>query len=176
MKLPTDHVCGVGIVKSSAYGGIGQKLLEKMGWSNGEGLGKERNGIRDAVKLKTQFHTHGLGHKPEPEWKTHNWTEIYEFSLRGIMTSEDPSNHEEEEVTPIKEKHTISKQRRNPDGTKTTADIQELRIYERLQSKKSGRWGLRRAKLERIKKQEQKLHNIKKQKNKKLKGIRKQQL
>lgn len=172
MKLPTEHVCGVGIVKSSAYGGIGQKLLEKMGWSNGEGLGKDRNGIRDAVKLKTQFHTHGLGHKPEPEWKTHNWTEIYESSLRGI-TTDDPGS--DEEVTPVEGKQPVSNQRRNPEGTKTTADVQELRIYKRLQSKKSGRWGLRRAKLERIKKQEKELRNIKKQKNKKLKGIRKQQ-
>ena len=63
MKLPPNHVSGVGVVQSTAFGGIGQKLLEKMGWSVGEGLGKRRDGRREAIRVQTKHNTHGV-HPP----------------------------------------------------------------------------------------------------------------
>eukprot|EP00210_Caulerpa_lentillifera_P004958 g4732.t1 len=156
MKLPVNHVSGEGLVTPNAFNGIGQMLLEKMGWSQGEGLGKNRNGIRNPVKLKTQSHTQGLGHRPEPEWKVRQWTELYESSLQQIQVSFNRSpGTKTKKSNPVLEQEEVSIDRRNPDGTRTTASAQELGIYERLQSRRSGRWGLRRAKLERIKKQEE---------------------
>ena len=60
MKLPPNHVPGVGVVQSTAWGGIGQKLLEKMGWSAGEGLGKRRDGRREAIRVQTKHNTQGV--------------------------------------------------------------------------------------------------------------------
>ncbi|KAK6726818.1 hypothetical protein RB195_004868 [Necator americanus] len=38
-----------------------QKLMEKMGWSEGDGLGKNRQGNADSVKLKANYTGKGLG-------------------------------------------------------------------------------------------------------------------
>jgi hypothetical protein len=52
MKLPPGHVPGVGVPKASGFGGLGQRLLEQMGWSKGQGLGKEQDGMREAIEVK----------------------------------------------------------------------------------------------------------------------------
>lgn len=52
MKLPPGHVPGMGVHKATAYGGFGQKMLEKMGWSKGQGLGKEKHGMKEAIEVK----------------------------------------------------------------------------------------------------------------------------
>eukprot|EP00736_Rhodelphis_marinus_P012730 Rmarinus@m.3079 len=40
---------------------FGEKLMKKMGWSPGEGLGKEKNGISTYVRVYKRNHTRGLG-------------------------------------------------------------------------------------------------------------------
>jgi hypothetical protein len=52
MKLPAGHVAGVGVHKATAYGGFGQQMLEKMGWSKGQGLGKQKHGMKEAIEVK----------------------------------------------------------------------------------------------------------------------------
>ena len=45
MKLPEGYVPGVGLVKTKGgFGGFGQKMLERMGWERGQGLGKDKAG------------------------------------------------------------------------------------------------------------------------------------
>uniref|UniRef100_A0A3B3ZYT3 Uncharacterized protein n=1 Tax=Periophthalmus magnuspinnatus TaxID=409849 RepID=A0A3B3ZYT3_9GOBI len=44
-----------------AEGNKGRKMLEKMGWKRGEGLGKEGTGIRDPIELKIRKAQSGLG-------------------------------------------------------------------------------------------------------------------
>ncbi|XP_077566445.1 PIN2/TERF1-interacting telomerase inhibitor 1 [Stigmatopora nigra] len=59
---------------------IGQKMLERMGWSKGKGLGRSEQGIVDIVKvrMKKDLHGFGLGTKsdgtkdiPEDKWIKH---------------------------------------------------------------------------------------------------------
>ncbi|CAG01868.1 unnamed protein product, partial [Tetraodon nigroviridis] len=39
----------------------GRKMLEKMGWKKGEGLGKEGTGMKDPIELKIRASQSGLG-------------------------------------------------------------------------------------------------------------------
>lgn len=60
MKLPVGYVAGKGVVKASGYGGLGQRMLEKMGWQKGQGLGKEKDGMTDALEVKKKEDTLGV--------------------------------------------------------------------------------------------------------------------
>lgn len=42
-------------------GGFGERLLQKMGWSEGEGLGKERNGITEPIVVECKVDKKGVG-------------------------------------------------------------------------------------------------------------------
>jgi hypothetical protein len=63
MKLPAGHVAGVGVHKATAYGGFGQQMLEKMGWSKGQGLGKEKHGMKEAIEVKKKEDSLGVSLK-----------------------------------------------------------------------------------------------------------------
>lgn len=62
MKLPKGYIPGVGVQKATAYGGFGQKLLEKLGWKAGDGLGKDASGRKAAIEVKVKENT--LGTRP----------------------------------------------------------------------------------------------------------------
>ena len=38
---------------------FGQKIMEQMGWSEGKGLGKGKQGITENVRLKPNYETKG---------------------------------------------------------------------------------------------------------------------
>lgn len=51
---------------------FGQKLMEKMGWSKGKGLGKEEQGDKDHISVRIKDNTKGLGYKgKDDEWIKH---------------------------------------------------------------------------------------------------------
>lgn len=52
MKLPKNYVPGYGVHKPTCYGGYGQRMLEKMGWNKGQGLGREKGGMTEALEVK----------------------------------------------------------------------------------------------------------------------------
>uniref|UniRef100_A0AC34R1T0 G-patch domain-containing protein n=1 Tax=Panagrolaimus sp. JU765 TaxID=591449 RepID=A0AC34R1T0_9BILA len=39
---------------------IGQKMMEKMGWKDGKGLGKDEQGMKNNIKLKANYTQKGL--------------------------------------------------------------------------------------------------------------------
>ena len=61
MKLPVGYVPGQGVVKATAYGGYGQRMLERMGWTKGQGLGKTKDGIKQAIEVTKKEDTLGVG-------------------------------------------------------------------------------------------------------------------
>eukprot|EP00198_Chlamydomonas_reinhardtii_P003111 XP_001692447.1 predicted protein [Chlamydomonas reinhardtii] len=58
-----------GVAKSSA----GYKLLESMGWKEGEGLGAKKQGIKEHVKVKKKHDAMGVG-AAENAQNTRDWT------------------------------------------------------------------------------------------------------
>lgn len=70
MKLPVGYVPGQGVVKATAYGGYGQRMLERMGWTKGQGLGKTKDGIKQAIEVTKKEDTLGVGRaqRRRPTW------------------------------------------------------------------------------------------------------------
>ncbi|RUS74213.1 hypothetical protein EGW08_018019, partial [Elysia chlorotica] len=52
---------------------FGQKLLEKMGWEKGKGLGAQENGMTEHIKASYKWDQSGLGAGPQnPDaWVAH---------------------------------------------------------------------------------------------------------
>ncbi|KAH9291658.1 hypothetical protein KI387_043154, partial [Taxus chinensis] len=72
MAAPEGPVCYQGVARKSAA----FRLMKQMGWEEGEGLGKERQGIKEHVKVKKKQDTTGLGvNKAANNW-TFNTTEF----------------------------------------------------------------------------------------------------
>ncbi|XP_024986697.1 PIN2/TERF1-interacting telomerase inhibitor 1 isoform X1 [Cynara cardunculus var. scolymus] len=63
MAAPEAPLCYVGVAKKSAA----FRLMKQMGWEEGEGLGKEKQGIKGHVRVKNKQDTVGIGlEKPNP--------------------------------------------------------------------------------------------------------------
>ncbi len=73
---------------------FGAKILEKFGWKEGEGLGKSKNGITEAIQIKRREENIGLGKtKKEVMWNDKWWEQSYNNILKDIK----PLNNERKE-------------------------------------------------------------------------------
>ncbi|XP_058105669.1 G-patch domain-containing protein 1 isoform X2 [Magnolia sinica] len=57
MAAPEAPLCYVGVARQSAA----FRLMKQMGWEEGEGLGKDKQGIKGYVKVKNKQDTAGMG-------------------------------------------------------------------------------------------------------------------
>jgi len=75
-------------------------LLQKFGWKEGDGLGKERDGIKEAIKPKFQQDTSGLGVDKAAALTAPWWADVYNTTAQkisvDIRNNEDSSDSEEE--------------------------------------------------------------------------------
>lgn len=60
MKLPVGYIAGQGVAKPTGYGGLGERLLKSMGWESGQGLGKDAQGMKEALDVKKKEDTVGV--------------------------------------------------------------------------------------------------------------------
>lgn len=84
MKLPTGYVAGVGVVKASGFGGIGQRMMEGMGWSKGQGLGKNKHGMAEALEVKKKEDTTGIGATGGYDWAAKAWEAAFNQAAKAI--------------------------------------------------------------------------------------------
>ncbi|CAH1977783.1 unnamed protein product [Acanthoscelides obtectus] len=61
---------------------FGQKILERMGWKHGKGLGAKENGITEHVKVSYKNDSKGMGYKGNDE----QWTE-HEDKFAALLSS-----------------------------------------------------------------------------------------
>ena len=66
------------VVKSK----FGAKIMEQMGWSDGKGLGKAEDGMKDCIQVTRREEGAGLGGETETpsntfKWNDSFWTDIY---------------------------------------------------------------------------------------------------
>ncbi|KAJ4712005.1 PIN2/TERF1-interacting telomerase inhibitor 1-like [Melia azedarach] len=63
MAAPEAPLCYVGVARQSAA----FRLMKQMGWEEGEGLGKDKQGIKGYIRVKNKQDTNGVGlDKPNP--------------------------------------------------------------------------------------------------------------
>ncbi|KAH7640418.1 g patch domain-containing protein 4-like protein [Dermatophagoides farinae] len=91
---------------------FGQRMLESMGWQEGQGLGKDQTGITESIKPSFKFDNKGLGYKT----KSNDWIEdnnVYEQILSDLSKYHKPPNNSDAKKNEIKdlEKKTKSSNR-----------------------------------------------------------------
>ncbi|XP_055821613.1 G-patch domain-containing protein 1 [Solanum dulcamara] len=64
MAAPEAPVCYVGVARKSAA----FRLMKQMGWEEGEGLGKNKQGIKGYVRVQNKQDTAGIGTEKPNEW------------------------------------------------------------------------------------------------------------
>jgi len=62
--------------------------MEKSGWKRGQGLGRDRQGITDALKPKLKFDQHGMGHNRAEEFEFHWWDHVFNSAAKGITVDD----------------------------------------------------------------------------------------
>ncbi|KAJ8707244.1 hypothetical protein PYW08_011378 [Mythimna loreyi] len=65
-----------------------RKQLEKYGWTDGKGLGKNENGISEALKPKLKRSVAGVGHDAAAEFNEHWWTTLYDKAAANVEVKE----------------------------------------------------------------------------------------
>ena len=92
---------------------FGSKILEKFGWKEGEGLGKNKSGIKETIQIKRREENIGLGKKKIKEkWNDTWWENSYNNILKNIKGDknkkiEENSSDEEEEKLKRSRKNSI---------------------------------------------------------------------
>ncbi|XP_023015962.2 uncharacterized protein [Leptinotarsa decemlineata] len=69
-----------------------RKQLEKYGWSEGKGLGKNENGISAALKPKLKFDNSGVGHDAGRQFTNNWWEKLYNNAAENIDVEVDGKN------------------------------------------------------------------------------------
>ncbi|XP_015275781.1 PREDICTED: G patch domain-containing protein 4 [Gekko japonicus] len=61
-----------------------EKQLKKHGWEKGKGLGKQENGISEAIKVKVKCDSAGVGHNSAEQFTFHWWDHLFNSSAANI--------------------------------------------------------------------------------------------
>ena len=95
---------------------FGAKILEKFGWKEGEGLGKTKNGITEAIQIKRREENMGLGKtKKEIMWNDKWWEQSYNNILKNIKPVNNDKNEKNKERKKNEDKNT--KKRKNSNNS-----------------------------------------------------------
>ncbi|XP_044762714.1 protein pxr-1-like [Coccinella septempunctata] len=92
---------------------FGQKLMEKMGWSTGKGLGAKEDGMTEHIRVAYKNDTQGMGFKDrDDQWTEHesNFTELLN-TLVGPKGCKGAENSKELKVESLEKKSQVSKAR-----------------------------------------------------------------
>ncbi|KAG7242980.1 hypothetical protein INR49_017671 [Caranx melampygus] len=96
---------------------FGQKMLERMGWSKGKGLGRTEQGSTDHIKVKVKNDSYGLGANAshEDKWIAHqdDFNELLAQlnNCHGQNNNSDEPSPDEQKGFSLEEKSKTSKKR-----------------------------------------------------------------
>ncbi|RMX60062.1 hypothetical protein pdam_00004517 [Pocillopora damicornis] len=62
-----------------------RKQLEKHGWAEGKGLGKEESGISKAIKVNIKTDTAGVGYDAGDQFSFHWWDHVFNKTAKSIV-------------------------------------------------------------------------------------------
>lgn len=89
---------------------FGQKVLEKYGWKKGDGLGKKKDGMKEAIKPKLKANNLGFGFKLGAEFQDNWWENVYNEAASNISVEKNDTTcfvktiEEDVELLPHKKK------------------------------------------------------------------------
>lgn len=72
----------------SSASDFARRQLEKYGWQEGDGLGKERHGIREPIKVQKKNNQLGVGFNPHGDFDRGWWTKVYAKALDGVRSND----------------------------------------------------------------------------------------
>ncbi|KAJ3598164.1 hypothetical protein NHX12_001677 [Muraenolepis orangiensis] len=70
-----------------------QQLL-RHGWTEGKGLGRDENGISEAIKVKVKCNKEGIGHKKAEEFTFHWWDHVFNKASSSLQVESDQNGVE----------------------------------------------------------------------------------
>lgn len=85
---------------------FGQKMLEKMGWQHGKGLGANEDGITEHIKVSYKNDSKGMGYKESND----QWTE-HETNFSALLESLSGAKPEEVKLNSLEKKSQSSRAR-----------------------------------------------------------------
>ncbi|KAL3844546.1 hypothetical protein ACJIZ3_001949 [Penstemon smallii] len=129
MATPEVPLRYVGIDKSSAA----FRLMKQMGWEEGEGLGKEKQGIKGYVRVKNKQDTLGVGNEKPNAW-AFDTTQFDSILKKLKVQSVEINIDEEDEKDEMKEAATAAPSKDNQD---TVAKV--TRPQGRYQKREKGK-------------------------------------
>ncbi|KAK4746046.1 hypothetical protein SAY87_012358 [Trapa incisa] len=113
MAAPEGPLCYVGIARQSAA----FRLMKQMGWEEGEGLGKDKQGIKGHVRVKNKQDTAGVGVEKPNQW-AFDTTQFDGILKRLKVQSAETNDEEEKDKSQVQDETTDSKDQ--TPSTKTT--------------------------------------------------------
>ena len=74
--------------KDKITSAFGEKMLKKMGWTEGEGLGKTKKGKTEPLQIRKRKENLGLGADPSKfKWNHNWWEELFNETAQTISKS-----------------------------------------------------------------------------------------
>lgn len=124
--------------------------MSGLGWSQGKGLGKNNQGIVDAIKPKFKFDQTGVGHNRAEEFEFHWWDHVFNKAAKNITVDEDVSgevkvemNLDKSDLSTKKMRKKAMKEMRNKlysnfvrSGTLTGGKMQDDELEEEMEETK----------------------------------------
>ncbi|GBM14281.1 G patch domain-containing protein 4 [Araneus ventricosus] len=157
-----------------------RKQLEKYGWKDGKGLGKEENGISQPVKTVVKNNKHGIGHDNSNILTSRWWCDVFNKAAQqisvvntktGVSVSSAKKIEEPTLITPDRISKIFVKAETSVNDDETTGDDSRFpnsasrsksfnssgdELYRKCKEAKESKCGkFRKAKLKRIQRQDE---------------------
>ena len=108
-----EQMSRTGVCYKKFKSDFGAKILGKFGWKEGEGLGKQKDGITEAIQIKRREENMGLGkNKNKTVMNDKWWQDSYDNILKGMKVHNNKNmikneiEESSEEESPKKSKKT----------------------------------------------------------------------
>lgn len=117
---------------------FGRKILNKYGWKDGEGLGKDNNGIAEPIKAKLKFDTKGLGvNEAESDFNNHWWQRVFKEAANNLHVEQDEQGNlevklksKDNEVEISTKSYSIKKLKRAKNKNRNSLDSNGSKSYD----------------------------------------------
>nr|XP_057909924.1 G patch domain-containing protein 4 [Doryrhamphus excisus] len=78
------------VVQDKGHGlSFAEKQLKRHGWKQGKGLGREENGLSEAIKVKVKCDKGGIGHKEGEQFTFQWWDHVFNKASSSLQVESD---------------------------------------------------------------------------------------